>query len=291
MSGELDGKVTVVTGGASGIGQEIAALFLAEGARVVIGDIDADRGAAVADELGAACSFTRTDVRRAVDIDALTRSAADLHGRLDVMVNNAGAVGEPSGLLDLDPDGFSSTMDLLLRSVYLGHGSAGRIMKDQPSGGSIVSISSIAGIRGGFAAPSYDAAKAGVLQVARTATFELARHGIRSNVVVPGMTRTPIMARGTALDPARYDEFVEALREPFADFHPIGRGGDARDIANAVLFFASERSSYVTGQQLVVDGGVTSVFTTDLGEVVGKAFEIMGVDDVDPRFGSAAGNR
>jgi NAD(P)-dependent dehydrogenase (short-subunit alcohol dehydrogenase family) len=288
MTRELAGKVAIVTGGASGIGREMVRLFLEEGARVVAGDIDEAAGSALAEEAGDDVAFVRADVTRDADIEGLVAQTVSRFGRLDVMVNNAGAVGEPSGLLDLDPEGFSRTMDLLVRSVLLGHKYAGRQMKAQGGGGSIVSVASIAGLMGGFAAPSYDAAKAAVIQVARTATFELSEFGIRSNIVVPGMTRTPIMARGTALDPSQYEAFTEALREPFAEFHPIGRGGDPRDIANAALFFASERSSYITGQHLVVDGGLTSVFTHDLGAVVGKAFEIMGITDVDPSFGSAA---
>lgn len=287
MSALLAGKVAAITGAASGIGRATAELLIEHGARVVVADIDEAKGRAVCDTLGANTSFVATDVTSDADMAGLVEHAVDRFGALDVMVNNAGAVGEPSGLLDLDPDGFTATMDLLARSALLGHKHAGRHMKDH-GGGSIVSVSSIAGLRGGFAAPSYDAAKAAVLQVARSATFELAEFGVRSNVVVPGMTRTPIMARGTKLDPARYDEFVEALREPFAAFHPLRRGGDPRDIANAILFFASDMSAFVTGQTLVVDGGLTSVFTQDLGAVVGEAFAIMGISDVDPRFGAAA---
>ena len=283
----LDGKVAAITGGASGIGRAATELFVAQGARVVVADIDERAGEALCNALGHGTDFLPTDVTSDSDIAALVDYTAKRYGRLDVMVNNAGAVGEPSGLLDLDPDGFTATMNLLARSVLLGHKHAGRQMKEQ-GGGSIVSLSSIAGLRGGFAAPSYDAAKAAVLQMARSATFELAEYGVRSNVVVPGMTRTPIMARGTQLDPARYGEFVEALRKPFAAFHPLRRGGDPVDIANAILFFASDMSSFISGQTLVVDGGLTSVFTHDLGAVVGEAFAIMGVTDVDPRFGSAA---
>lgn len=287
MTGLLQGKIAAITGGASGIGRACAELFIGQGARVVIADIDEDAGKLLCDNLGEGASFCRTDVTSDDDMARLVSHAVDRFGALDVMVNNAGSVGEPSGLLDLDPDGFTTTMNLLARSVLLGHKHAGRQMKKQGAG-SIVSVSSIAGLRGGFAAPSYDAAKAAVLQVARSATFELAEFGVRSNVVVQGMTRTPIMARGTKLDPARYDDFVEALREPFAAFHPLKRGGDARDIANTILFFASDMSAFVTGQTLVVDGGLTSVFTHDLGGVVGEAFAIMGVTDVDPRFGAAA---
>jgi NAD(P)-dependent dehydrogenase (short-subunit alcohol dehydrogenase family) len=287
MSALLHGKVAAITGGASGIGRATAELFVEQGARVVVGDIDETAGRALCDALGTESCFVATDVTSDADMAALVDHAVDRFGSLDVMVNNAGAVGEPSGLLDLDPEGFTATMKLLTGSVLLGHKHAGRVMKAQ-GGGSIVSLSSIAGLRGGFAAPSYDAAKAAVLQIARSATFELAEYGVRSNVVVPGMTRTPIMARGTQLDPARYGDFVEALREPFAAFHPLRRGGDPADIANAILFFASDMSSFITGQTLVVDGGLTSVFTHDLGAVVGEAFAIMGVTDVDPRFGAAA---
>lgn len=288
MSHELTGKVVAITGGASGIGRDMVDLFLDEGAQVVVGDIDADAGQGMTAGLGNNFGFRRTDVTVPDDIEGLVATAVDQFGRLDVMVNNAGAVGEPTGMLDLDPAGFDRTIDLLLRSVLLGHKYAGLQMKAQGHGGSIVSLSSIAGLQGGFASPSYDAAKAAVIQVARTATFELGQYGIRSNIVVPGMTRTPIMARGTQLDPKHYPAFVEALREPFAEFHPLGQGGDPRDIANAALFLASDRSRFISGQHIVVDGGLTSIFTHDLGAVVGKAFAIMGISDVDPSFGSAA---
>ncbi|RFA06641.1 hypothetical protein B7R21_19195 [Subtercola boreus] len=291
MTNELAGKVAVITGGASGIGREMVDLFLAEGAQVVVGDIDTKTGTQLESELGQDFRFIRTDVTVPADVEALIGHAAAEFGHVDVMVNNAGAVGEPSGLLDLDAEGFSRTLDLLLRSVLLGHKYAGRQMKEQGTGGSIVSISSVAGISGGYAAPSYDAAKSAIIQVARTSTSELAQYKIRSNVIMPGLTRTPIMARGTALDPKYYPEFVEALKVPFAEFHPLGRGGTTLDIANMALFFASDRAEFITGQHIAVDGGLSSVFTHDLGGVVGQAFEIMGITDVDPSFGSAAKSR
>ena len=287
MSDELAGKVVALTGGASGIGREMVDLFLAEGAQIAMGDIDRAEGEKMAADRSGRFVFVPTDVTVPGDVESLVAAAVETFGRLDVMVNNAGAVGEPTGLLDLDPEGFNRTLELLLRSVLLGHKYAGRHMKEH-GGGSIVSVSSIAGMQGGFASPSYDMAKAAILQVAKTATYELGSFGIRSNVIAPGLTRTPIMARGTALSPEHYPAFVEALREPFAEFHPLGRGGDARDIANAALFLASDRSAFVSGQTLVVDGGLTSVHTHDLGAVVGKAFRAMGIEDVDPSFGSAA---
>lgn len=285
---ELQGKVVALTGGVSGIGRAMLHLFLSEGASVVVGDIAESEGERLAAELGDRMAFVRTDVLVPADVERLVRSAAQRYGRLDVMVNNAGAVGEPSSILELNPDGFSRTLDLLLRSVLVGHKYAGRQMRLQGTGGSIISISSLAAISGGYASPSYDAAKAAILQVVRSSTFELARYKIRSNAILPGLIRTPIMAKGTALDPARYDEFVEALRGPLAQFHPIGRGGDPEDIANMALFFASDRSSFVTGQHIAVDGGLTSVFDRDLGDVVGEAFRIMGVEGVSPSFGAAA---
>ena len=160
-------------------------------------------------------------------------------------------------------------------------------MKEQGKGGSIVSMSSIAAIQAGLSSPSYDAAKSGVLQIARTATYELAPYRIRSNVIMPGLILTPIMAKGTDLDPAQYPAFVEALKEPLGALHPIGRAGLPRDLANAALFFASDRSEFVTGQNIAVDGGITSVSNRDMGAVVGQAFAAMNVT-VDPNFSAAA---
>ncbi|MPY48146.1 SDR family NAD(P)-dependent oxidoreductase [Streptomyces acidicola] len=288
MAQELTGKVAVVTGGVSGIGRGIVDVFLEEGARIVVGDIDDEAGHALHKELGDDVTFQHTDVTVAADVEALIARAVSQYGGLNVMVNNAGALGEQSGLLDLDPDGFTRTTDLLLRSVVLGHTYAGRRMKEQGTGGSIVSMSSIAGIQAGLSSVSYDAAKAGVLQVARTATHELAPYKIRSNVIMPGLILTPIMAKGTDLDPSQYPAFVEALKEPLGELHPIGRGGLPRDLANAALFFAGDRSAFITGQHIAVDGGITSVSHLDMGAVVGKAFTAMGVTGVDPNFSAAA---
>lgn len=124
--------------------------------------------------------------------------------------------------------------------------------------------------------------------MARTATHELGRHGIRSNVIMPGLILTPIMAKGTDLPVEQYPAFVEALAGPLGKLHPIGRGGLPRDLANAALFFASDRSEFVTGQVIAVDGGLTSVSNRDMGAVVGEAFAAMGAGDVDPNFSSAS---
>jgi NAD(P)-dependent dehydrogenase (short-subunit alcohol dehydrogenase family) len=287
MSNELAGKVAIVTGGVSGIGRGIVDVFLAEGAKIVVGDIDDKAGTALEQELGGDVKFQHADVTVPADMEALVARAVTEFGQLNVMVNNAGALGDQKPLLDLDPDGFTSTVNLLLRSAALGHQYAARQMKEQGTGGSIVSMSSIAAIQAGLSSASYDAAKAGVLALVRTATHELARYGIRSNAIMPGLILTPIMAKGTDLDPSQYPAFVEALAAPLGELHPLGRGGLPKDLANAALFFASDRSEFVTGQNIAVDGGITSVSNRDMGAVVGKAFEAMGAT-VDPNFSSAS---
>jgi NAD(P)-dependent dehydrogenase (short-subunit alcohol dehydrogenase family) len=286
MSNELAGKIAVVTGGVSGIGRGIVDVFLAEGAKIVVGDIDDKTGNALEQELDGVV-FQHTDVTKPEDMEALVARAVSEFGQLNVMVNNAGALGDQTPLLDLDPAGFTRTIELLLRSVALGHKYAGRQMKTQGTGGAIVSMSSIAAIQAGLSSASYDAAKAGVLALVRTAVHELSQYGIRSNAIMPGLILTPIMAKGTDLDPSQYPAFVKALAAPLGELHPLGRGGLPKDLANAALFFASDRSEFVTGQNIAVDGGITSVSNRDMGAVVGKAFEAMGAT-ADPNFSSAA---
>jgi NAD(P)-dependent dehydrogenase (short-subunit alcohol dehydrogenase family) len=287
MSNELEGKIAIVTGGVSGIGRGIVDLFVAEGAKVVVGDIDDKGGEALEQEFGGDVTFHHTDVTVPEDVEALVARAVSEYGQLNVMVNNAGALGDQTSLLDLDPEGFTRTGTLLLRSAALGHTYAARQMKAQGTGGSIVSMSSIAAIQAGLSSASYDAAKAGVLALVRTATHELGQYGIRSNAIMPGLILTPIMAKGTDLDPSQYPAFVEALAAPLGELHPLGRGGLPKDLANAALFFASDRSEFITGQNIAVDGGITSISNRDMGAVVGKAFAAMGAT-VDPNFSSAA---
>lgn len=272
MVGRLNEKVTIVTGGARGIGEGIVELFVEEGAKVVIADISPD-GETLAKRLGPNAAFKRTDVTVESDVEAVVAFAVERFGRLDVMVNNAGALGDQTPLLDLDAEGFNKTCTLLLRSAALGHKFAARQMKAQGQGGSIVSISSIAGIEAGWSAASYDAAKAGIVQLARSATYELGRHKIRSNVVCPGLILTPIIATACSIEPSQYDAFVESIAEPYGAIIPVREAGRPRDIAEAVLFFASDGSRHVTGQTLAVDGGLTSVTGFRIADVIAKALE------------------
>lgn len=275
MSSRLEGKIAIITGGGRGIGEGIVELFVGEGANVVVGDINP---AAVALErrFGAdRVAFERTDVTSESDIGALVGFCVERFGRLDVMVNNAGALGDQKALVDLDGEGFTGTVNLLLRSAALGHKYAARQMIAQGGGGSIVSISSIAALQAGWSAMSYDAAKAAVIHLARSATYELAQHRIRSNVVAPGLILTPIIATACDIPPEQYDEFVTSLEEPFGKLIPLGRAGRPRDIAEAVLYFASDAASHVSGQTLTVDGGLTSMTGFNIGAVVAEALDVF----------------
>lgn len=271
MANRLEGKVAIITGGGRGIGEGIVELFVAEGAKVVVADIS-PAAAELEKRFGpASVVFKRTDVTVEADIESVVAFCVERFGRLDAMINNAGALGDQSSLLDLDAEGFNKTVTLLLRSAALGHKHAAKQMIAQGSGGSIISTSSIAAIQAGWSAVSYDTAKAAVIHLARSATYELAPHRIRSNVVAPGLILTPIIATACDILPEQYDEFVKSLEEPFGNLIPLGRAGRPRDIAEAVLFFASDASSHVSGQILAVDGGLTSMTGFDIGGVVAQA--------------------
>jgi len=275
MGSRLEGKIAIITGGGRGIGEGIVELFVDEGAKVVVGDIN-PAAATLEQRFGAdRVAFVRTDVTVESDIEALVASCVERFGRLDVMVNNAGALGDQKALVDLDGAGFSRTVDLLLRSAALGHKYAARQMIAQGGGGSIVSTSSIAALQAGWSAVSYDAAKAAVIHLARSATYELARHRIRSNVVSPGLILTPIIATACDIAPEQYDDFVASLEKPFGKLIPLGRAGKPQDIAEAVLYFASDASSHVSGQMLAVDGGLTSMTGFNIGAVVAEALEVF----------------
>lgn len=274
MSARLKDKAVVITGGVRGIGRGIVELFVDEGANVVVADINAPGGAALEAELGTdAVAFVRADVTSEPDVAGMVDFCVQRFGRLDVLVNNAGALGDQKALVDFDAGDFDATLAILTRSAALGHKYAARQMIAQGQGGSIVSISSIAGIEAGWSAASYDIAKAGIIHLARSATYELAPHGIRSNVICPGLILTPIIATSASIPPEQYEAFTESLAEPFASITPIGHAGRPRDIAEAALYFAGDGSTHVTGQTLTVDGGLTSVTGFDIAGVVGQAIE------------------
>jgi NAD(P)-dependent dehydrogenase (short-subunit alcohol dehydrogenase family) len=255
--GRLDGKVAVITGGASGIGEAAVRLFAAEGARVVIADIQDQRGERLAGELGARAAYARTDVRAEADVERAVAGALDRWGRLDCVFNNAGAGGVTGGIEVISAAGFDDTMALLVRGVLFGMKHAAPVMRRQGSG-SIVSTASIAGLRGGWGPHVYSAAKAAVIQLTRSIAMELAPSGVRVNCICPGAIATPIFGTALGLAGEAAEQAVNLVKGALAPVHPLGRAGLPEDIAHAALWLASEESSFVTGQAIVVDGGLTA---------------------------------
>jgi len=256
---ELDGKVAIVTGGASGIGRGTVERFLAEGARVVIADVDTDRGEALAAALGPDAIFQRTDVSDPEQVGALVATAVEKFGGLHVMVNNAGVSGTMHRrFLDDDLGDFQRIMAVNVLGVMAGTRDAARHMADN-GGGSIINMTSIGGIQAGGGVITYRASKAAVIQFTKSAAIELAYHEIRVNAVAPGNIPTAIVSTSAVnMDPAEVERYEAAIRETMRADRPLKREGTPDDIAEAALYFASDRSRYVTGTVLPVDGGTVA---------------------------------
>ncbi len=252
----LEGKVALITGGASGIGEGTVRLFANEGARVVIADIQDARGEKLAEELGTSTAYLRTDVSQESDIAAAVDYAVRKFGRLDAMYNNAGFGGVSGPIDELDMDAYDQTMAVLLRGVFAGVKHASRVMKAQGSG-SIISTASVAGVGAIFGPHVYSAAKAAVVHLSKTIAVELGPFGVRINAICPGGIATPIFGKGMGLTAEQADATIDAMKVALAQSQPIQRSGLPSDIAEAALWLASDASSFVTGQAIVVDGGIT----------------------------------
>jgi len=250
MTGRLQDQVAVITGGASGIGEETARLFVEHGARCVIGDLQDERGGKLAAELGAAAHYVHADVARPDDVAALVDAAVERYGRLDCMFNNAGILGAVGPIAGMATDAWLRTMDVLLNSVFYGIREAARVMIPQGSG-TIITTASTAGVRAGLGPHAYTAAKHGAVGLSQSVANELGRHGIRVNVIAPGGTVTGLTANLTTGDP----DALEEARQRMGVDAPLGRPGQPRDIANAALFLASDDSAWVNGAVIVVDAG------------------------------------
>jgi NAD(P)-dependent dehydrogenase (short-subunit alcohol dehydrogenase family) len=247
----LDGKVAVVTGGASGIGEATVRRFVAEGAKAVIADMQEERGAALAKELGDSAAFARCNVIREDQVAAAVDLAVSRFGRLDVMYNNAGFGGALGPISSISEEDYDLTMDVLLKGVFFGIKHAAPVMSAQESG-SIVNTASICGLQAGIGAHIYTVAKAAVISLTQSTALELAEHNVRVNAVCPGYTITPLFAGSASAS----EERLSKARDRTAMAQPLHRAGDPADIANLVLFLASDESSWVTGQAHVVDGGL-----------------------------------
>ncbi len=251
--GRLEGKVALVTGGASGIGERTTRLFVEEGARVLVADLQEERGRAVAASLGKHAAFCRTEVSREDQVRAAVAASVAAFGRLDVLVNNAGFGGALGPLESTPVEEWDVTFAVLVRGPFLGMKHAAPALR-AAGGGAVVNIASVAGQVGGFGPHAYSAAKAALIQLTRTAALELAEQSTRVNAICPGFIATPLATNTVG----RPDAGIAKAKPAMSRAQPIARAGEPDDIAQAVLWLASDAAGFVTGQTLVVDGGLTA---------------------------------
>lgn len=254
MQGRLVGKVAIITGATSGIGEGTAERFVKEGAQVVLAGRTEEKGKAIAARLGRNAVFCKSDVTREADIVAMIECAKKNFGRLDILFNNAG--GSTAGLWskDITEEGFVYDMKLLVGSVLFGAKHAAPVMKAN-GGGSIINNASIAGMRSGYGPVVYSAAKGGVIQLTVTLAMELAPMRIRVNAISPGTIETPIFGKVLGLGEEKIQQSLGAVGEALKDVGQLGRVGVPEDIAQAAVYLGSDESSFITGQNLVVDAG------------------------------------
>jgi NAD(P)-dependent dehydrogenase (short-subunit alcohol dehydrogenase family) len=250
----LAGKVALITGGGSGIGLEAARIFAAEGAKLVLVDADAAKGEAAAKEIGGAAAFVRADVSKAGDVEASVAEAERRFGALHVLFNNAGIFPDGDGLPEeTDESVFDRVIAVNLKGVFFGC-KYGIPALRRAGGGSIVNTASFVALMGAATAQiAYTASKGAVLAMTREIAVAHAKQGIRANALCPGPVNTPLLAQLLAQPAARARRLVHV---------PMGRLAEAKEIARAALFLASDESSYVNGATFVVDGGITSAYVT-----------------------------
>ncbi len=259
----LEGRTAVITGGASGMGQATVLRFLDEGASVVVADFNQVTGAQTL-ELAAQAGhqdrvrFVKTDVAEEADIEAMLACALDNFGRLDVLFNNAGVGGAIGPLTETTVDAWDYTFDVLAKGVFLGMKHGARILRRQAQGGAIINTASIAGLSGDGGPLVYSAAKAAVISLTKSAAVELAPDYIRVNAILPGFISTPLAHGGKA----------DKIEPMFAKSQPWPEAGQGEHIAGAALFLATDDARFVTGESLVVDGGLTAA-----GPELSKRFE------------------
>lgn len=256
--GRLKGKTAMITGAASGIGAETARRFVAEGARVLIADIQDEVGEALAASLGDAARYHHCDVLREDEVREGIETVVGHWERLDILFNNAGFVGVSGPVESITSDDYDTTMNVLLRGVFYGIKHAAPVMKAQRSG-SILSTASVCGIQAGIGTHVYSVAKAGVISLTESVALELAEHGVRVNAICPGYIATQLAA-GRALSEVSANEAQERLaraRETIGSSQPIARMGEPEDVASVAVFLASDESAWMTGTSQVIDGGLT----------------------------------
>ena len=254
MSGRLDGKVAVITGAAGGIGREAALLFSEEGARVCVADVSAEQGEQTASECREAF-FQQVDVTNEESVAAMFAATVERYDGIDVVYNNAGIMpADDSSVLETGVDAWNRVLAVNTTGVFLGckHGIPHLLAR---GGGSVINVASFVALMGAATSQiAYTASKGAVLSMSRELAVEFARRGVRVNALCPGPVETPLLMRLFESDPAAYERRRVHL--------PMGRLAQAREIANAALFLASDESSYVNGTIFLVDGGLTAAYVT-----------------------------
>ena len=241
----FENKVAIITGAASGIGAATARLMASEGAKVVLADISADAARALATELGPDAMAATCDVPKEAEVAALIKAAADTHGRIDILFNNAG-IGSFANTVELPPDQWEQVIAVDLHSVYY---ACHHAIPHMPRGSAIVNTASISGLGGDYRFAAYNAAKGAVINYTKALAVDHARDGIRVNALCPGLVETPITA-GLNQMPGLPEEWHKRI--------PMGRGAQPEEMANVVAFLASDAASYMTGSIIVADGGTTA---------------------------------
>ena len=256
--GNLNGKVALITGAAGGIGRATSKLFIEEGAKgVILADIWDEMGEKFADELGSNAIYIHTDVSQESDVKKAIDLAIEKFGRLDVVFSNAGNPGSGGGLEDIETEDFDHTMAIHLRGAVLCMKHSIPLMKKQGSG-CFICTGSVAGFQQGMGGLAYSLSKAALIHLVRIAAVELGIFGIRANTIAPGGIATGIFGQGVGFSRETAEKWGDLRKDMMADQQPIRRAGLPEDIANAALFLASDSSSFITGETLLVDGGLLS---------------------------------
>jgi len=257
----LKGKVAVVTGATSGIGVDVARAFVAEGAQVVLAGRRRPEGAAVAEDLGPAASFLTTDVSDEDDVAELLDVTVQRHGRLDILVNNAGSPSHLGSIEEVDTAAFRATQEVNVMGALYGIKYAAGHFRRLATGGSIINMASITGERVVYAGVAYSVSKAALINLTKWAAAELGSHGIRVNSISPGFITTGRFGKAAGVTEEQAQARLEALaayaQEQARAMQALPRPGFGPDVAGAAVYLASDASSYVTGQDLVVDGGLS----------------------------------
>ncbi len=256
MTGRLNGKVALITGGCSGIGLGTVELFAAEGAKVIAADLQDEKGAMLEARFPGVVRYAHCDVTVEADIAAACAMAKSAFGGLDILFNNAGHVGLRGELADVTVEGWDATFAVLVRGPAIGMKHARPLMLER-GGGSIINTASIAGLQAGFGPLAYSAAKCAVIHMSRCAAAELSPHKIRVNAICPGLIATSIFGDALGMNREGADQMAAMVAQNGAGAQPIPKSGLPADIAAAALYLASDDSVFVTGTHIVVDGGIT----------------------------------